>query len=295
MRGTPPPSSIDRKISCTAALVERPPLAPRAAQAVGERRLVHGRGDLGAVVGVEQHLLARRRPVEIGVQAAVHPHDAGDLGRAIAAGAERALGPAGEQLLGDRHAVVVGHEQGARRPLRRPQRLDRIGGRVDRVRVPALAGRRLVRRPEPRHVEGEEPQPVQLRRHLGDVERRRGVPVAERVRGCGRRPHVVGRHPSPAAVDVRRSRPPLVPGRHAVSLAPAIPRCRTIPRRRVWSVVPGDAQATQRVRGGTAATISASAQAAAKASRRRRMSRPSSHTPIRSAIGASQAGRIVKL
>jgi hypothetical protein len=46
---------------------------------------------------------------------------------------------------------------------------------------------------------------------------------------------------------------------------------------------------------GTAPAISGSAHAAAKASRRRRMSRPSSHAPMRSAIGASQDGRIVKL
>ncbi len=45
----------------------------------------------------------------------------------------------------------------------------------------------------------------------------------------------------------------------------------------------------------TRATISGSAQARAKAARRRSMSRPSNHTPMRSATGASQPGWMVKL
>lgn len=63
-----------------------------------------------------------------------------------------------------------------------------------------------------------------------------------------------------------------------------------------WSAGATSAARAQRLaQAETAATIPGSAQAAAKASSRRRMSRPSSHTPMRSATGASHAGRIVKL
>jgi hypothetical protein len=192
-------------------LVERRAVAPGHPQPRRERHLVHRRRHLGPVVGVEQHRLTGRRPVQVGVQAAVHPDRAGDLDGTP----QRAVRPAGEQLLADRHAVVVDGEQRLRRPDGRPEVLDGIGGGVDRVGVRVAA--RLGRGAEARQVEGEQPDlPVEQVGHRRDVERRRREAVTEGDGRCVGPPQVVGRHLQPAALDVLGTRPPPVPRHHGL-------------------------------------------------------------------------------
>ena len=155
---------------------ERTPLAPRDPDAGRERRLVDGGGQLGAVLGVDQHGLTGRRPVEVGVHPAVHPDDAREPDRA----SQRALGPPGQQLLGDRHAVVVDDEQRRRRAGGRPQLLDRIGGGVDGVGVAVHRPRGACR--TPRSPAGRAPGSAPGRRAARPPRRCRATPTGSRGR-----------------------------------------------------------------------------------------------------------------
>ena len=87
-------SSIGRRVS------------PGDADAAGERGLVHGGRELGAVLRIEEQLLADGRTMELRVEPAVGPHDAGDLGGSGTVG----FGSTRQELLRDRDAVVVRDE-----------------------------------------------------------------------------------------------------------------------------------------------------------------------------------------
>ena len=69
-----------------------------------EQLLVHQLADPRSLLGIEQRGLRRLRAVQVGVQAAVEQVHGAQLDR------ERAFGAAREQLLGDRHGVVVRDE-----------------------------------------------------------------------------------------------------------------------------------------------------------------------------------------
>ena len=88
-----------------------------------------------AVLGVEQQLLAGPRAVQAGVEAAVAPHHSRD------GHGGGTLRLAGEQLLGDRDAVVVGQQRRRRDAQVRPDGLDGVGRAVDRVGMALGLGR----------------------------------------------------------------------------------------------------------------------------------------------------------
>lgn len=80
------------------------------------------------MLGIKQQLLAERRTMEIWIQPPIHPQDSGDGDIELMVGS-----PPGEQLLGDRDAVIVGHQERVADAAGGPPRLHGVGGGVDRV------------------------------------------------------------------------------------------------------------------------------------------------------------------